>query len=276
MQNLSFLGLKRVVHRYFLLSTVILVSCASPAYGVQLTLNDLTGNLTDGDVNGVGATMTFNDVATDNGTTLDLIITTLDSYEANNTANNKVVENTDIGQINLRKNTGTTFEFQFVEQDTTTPFTVSQLDFGLMDIDKNGIEKVILYTSGDYTVSGSPTPSNLEISTFADRVEFQANSGSTGEVTNPTDGTLLSAEQEQHAVNFQFNDISEFQLRYEVGNTGGGRNFFFAGDVTFDETFPVTTYANVPFEFSPGLGLLISGGGLVGIRCLKKRTQLKI
>ena len=274
MQNLSFLGLKRVLHRYFLLSTVILASGTSPAYGVQLTLNNLTGKLDNGDANGVGATMTFNDVASDNGTVIDLIITTLDSYTANNINKNTVV-NTNEGQINLLNNTGTTFEFQLVEKDTTTPFTVSQLNFGLMDIDRQGKEKVILYTSGDYTVSGSPTPTNLDISTFADRVEFQAKSGSTGEVKNPTDAELLSAEQEKHAVNFQFNDISEFYMRYEVGSTGGGRNFFFAGDVTFDDTNPVITSVEVPFEFSPGLGLLLSGGGLVSIRCLKKRKQLK-
>ncbi len=259
-----------------LLSSIIFASFASPAYGVQLDFSDLTGNLSNGDENGIGATMIFNDVASDNETVLDLIITTVDSYEANNLNNNRTV-NTNEGEINVKKNTGTTFEFQFVEQDTTTPFTVSQLDFGLMDIDNQGAEKVLLLTSGNYTVSGSPTPTSLDISSLDNRLEFQANSTSVNEVSNPTDATSLNAEQEQHSVNFQFNNISEFYLRYEVSSSagGGGRNFFFAGDVTLDNTNPVTTnFQPVPFEFSPSLGLLLSGGSMLGIKYLKRRKRL--
>ena len=38
---------------------------------------------------------------------------------------------------------------------------------------------------------------------------------------------------------------------------------------------PNGTEVAVPFEFSPGLGLLISGGGLLAIKCLKKRALNK-
>jgi hypothetical protein len=47
------------------------------------------------------------------------------------------------------------------------------------------------------------------------------------------------------------------------------RNFFFTGEVHFDEANQTASF-DVPFEFSPGLGLLLSGGGFLGIKYLKK------
>ena len=269
MQNLSFLGLKRVVHRYFLLSTVILASCVSPAYGVQLDFTNLEGDLTNGDpTTGQGATMKFTDVVPDSGLDLDLIITVVDSYQANNTNNNKVVNGNE-GQINIKQNTSTTFEFQLVETGTNTPFTVSEVEFGVMDIDRQGAEIITLYTSANYEVSPN---TELDIITSMDKVEFKAKSTSTPKIDNPTDATMLDSTQQQYAANFIFYDISRFYLGYEYTTGGGpGRNYFFAGDVTIDN--PVTMYADVPFEFSPGLGLLLSGGGLLGIRYLKQRRQ---
>ncbi len=54
-----------------------------PVYGVQLDFSHVgTERLDNGDANGLGATMTYESVAIDNGVTLDLIVTTLDSYSA--------------------------------------------------------------------------------------------------------------------------------------------------------------------------------------------------
>lgn len=281
MKILSCLGLKPTVHKAFLLSSVILGFCVSPAYGVQLTFENLdpdpTPPLSNGDLTtGQGATMKFNNVASDNGTALDLIITVVDDYKAQRINDNQVI-NIDEGQINIANETGTTFEFKLVEAGTSTPFTVSQFDFGLMDIDKQGQEIVTLYTSADYTVSSGANPTQLDIDdTFMDRVEFRSKSGSTAEVPNPTNAANLTAEQQQYAVNFRFYNTSQFYLGYEstfVNPTGAGRNFFFAGDVTFDPNNSVTAYADIPFEFSPGLGLLLAGGGLLGIHCLKKKRR---
>ena len=254
-----------------LLSSVILASFASPAYGFQVDFSNVSGNLTNGDINGIGATMTFTGVDPDNN--VDLIITTLDNYDSNNPSNNGTI-NTNDGRINLRNGTSTTFRFSFVETGTTSPFTVSEADIGLYDIDggSNNQEKVILYSTSDYTVAET-TP--LTIQTFDDRVELTSPSG---DIPNPTDSSLLSQAQEEHAVNFRFNNVSEFELGYEVigGRTTSGRNFFFAGDVVFDNTTVITTnFQVVPFEFSPSLGLLLSGGSILGFEYLKRRKQLK-
>lgn len=278
MKNLSCSRLKPTAHKYFLLCSAIISCCVSPAYGFEMTFSAVVGDLTNSDPNNQGATMTFSNVGNDSGTDLDLIITVVDVYQPKRPDFNGIVP-TDIGQINIDNQVGsTTFEFKLVETGTSTPFTVSQVDLGLMDIDRLGDEIVTLYTSADYTVSSGANPTQLDIDdTFMDRVEFRSKSGSNGEVTNPTDGANLSAEQQQYSVNFRFYNTSQFYLGYEstYNATGNGRNFFFAGDVTLDPTNSVTAYANVPFEFSPGLGLLISGGGLLGINYLKKRRKLE-
>ena len=73
------------------------------------------------------------------------------------------------------------------------------------------------------------------------------------------------------AFKFTFNDVSEFKVAYEVIGGNSTRNFYFAGDIVFNETTQIVAFQPVPFEFSPGLGLLMSGGGLLGIHCLKKK-----
>ena len=177
MKNLSCLGLKPIVYKYFLLGFTIFGCCVSPAYGIQLTFEDLdpapAPPLSNGDpTTGQGATMKFNEVASDNGTTVDLIITAVDSYQAQAINDNQVI-NTDEAQINIANETGTTFEFKFVETGTSTPFTVSEFDFGLMDIDKQGQEIVTLYTSANYTVSGGANSTQLDIIDLIDRFEFR-------------------------------------------------------------------------------------------------------
>ena len=172
--------------------------------------------------------MRFNRVDPDND--VDLVITTLDSYQPHNTDRNGTV-NTNDGRINLKLGTSTTFRFSFVQTGTTTPITVDEADIGLYDIDGvpngNVQEKLILYTTADYTIANT---SPLNISTFSDRVEFTAPAFP---IANVNDSTMLDATQERHSINFRFNNISEFELGYQVinGSANDGRNFFFAGDV---------------------------------------------
>ena len=277
MRNLS-LGLNRVFNRYLFLSSAI-IATAAPAYGIQLDFSTVEGNLTNGDANGVGATMTFEDVATDitTNTTLDLVVTTLSNYSTPNPGNNGLVNTTSLdadGQINITADTSTRFQFRFVEANTTNLYTVDTVEFGMFDIDGNNTrqEKVVLYTSGDYTVTALPNETDLIVSTFSDRVEFLSPGTP---ITNPTETQNLTLEQERHAVNFVFENISEFQLGFESINGDNSRNFFFAGDVAFNSNTTTTDFTAVPFEFSPGLGLLVSGGGLLGIKRLKRRKLQK-
>ncbi len=273
MQDIFILKFAGVISIFSLFPALILG--ATPAYGFQLDLSSATGNLTNGDSSGIGATMRFNDVATENGTTLDLVITTLDSYSPANSGNNGKINAND-GQINIRNSSATTFKFSLVAADTNNPFTASEIDFGLFDIDSsaNAQEKVILYSASNYTL---PTTTALTKATFSDRLELTSPLGQP--IDNPNNSTTLTQEQEKHAVSFRFNNASEFKIGYQViggGNTNG-RNFFFAGDVVFDDTTPqITSFQTVPFEFSSSLGLLLSGGGLLGIKYLKKSRGAKI
>jgi hypothetical protein len=275
MPDLFFLNARRVIGISVLFSCALLVFDTSPSYGFQMNFSSVTGNLTNGDSNGVGATMRFNDVGTVNGTALDLVITTLDSYSPVNSTNNKSI-NTNDGQINIRNTTATTFKFSLVAADTDNPFTASEIDFGLYDIDSstNAQEKVILYSASDYTL---PTTTALTKQTFSDRLELTSPLDQA--TTKATDSSTLNQDQEEHAVSFRFKNVSEFQIGYAVsgGSNTVGRNFFFAGDVVFDNTTPqITSFQAVPLEFSPSLGLLLSGGGLLGIKHLKKRKGSKI
>ena len=56
-------------------------------------------------------------------------------------------------------------------------------------------------------------------------------------------------------------EINSFEVDFNTASGGIGAIVF-------------ADYQQVPFEFSPGWGLLISGGGLLGIRYLKKKRAL--
>lgn len=282
MQNSAFLNTKQVLGRCFLLSSVILAASTAPAYGVQLNFANVTGNLSNGDSDNIGATMTYESVADDNGIILDLIVTTLDSYDGDTSKNgnlNTSSESAD-GRINITVNTSTKFQFRLVNAADNSPYIADTLEFGLFDIDGQNNnagtnprqEQVVLYTPASYTVAN---PNNFEsITVYQDRVEFLSQDEL---VTNPTDSRELSEAQEQHAVNFVFSDVSEFELGFEVFGGNTNRNFFFAGDIVLDDTATtIESFTAVPFEFSPGLGLLLSGGGLLGIKRLKRRKLQKL
>ena len=295
MKSLSCLQLKQAVSRSFFLGSVILISYGCPAYGFQLDFSNIdqspdindnptTNNLSNGNTDGIGATMIYESVAIDNvnGVTLNLIVTTIDSYSGDTTKNGNINTSSPSadGRINITSGTSTTFKFSLVNAADNSPYVANTLEFGMFDIDGNNNqagtnprqEKVTLYTSADYTVTD---PNNFaSIIDDGDRVEILAEDKP---VSLPNDSSQLFSTvanpQEQHAVKFKFNNISDFELEYEVIGGNSTRNFYFAGDIFFDELTQTVTFERVPFEFSPSLGLLLSGGGLLGMRFLKRRAN---
>ncbi|MDJ0633983.1 MAG: hypothetical protein QNJ34_12405, partial [Xenococcaceae cyanobacterium MO_188.B29] len=137
-------------------------------------------------------------------------------------------------------------------------------------------ERIILYSTGEYTLSD---PTALTVTeTAGENIEFTSPAVA---ITNPSNSDVLDVTQEKHSVSFKFNNISEFDIGYQVvnGSSTQNRNFFFAGDVIFDDptlSTSITSFEKVPFEFSPSLGLLLSGGGLLGMRFLKRRATAKL
>ena len=58
-----------------------------------------------------------------------------------------------------------------------------------------------------------------------------------------------------------------------AGQTASKTDYAFFATNQDSITFDPGISNEVPFEFSPGLGLLLSGGGLLGVHCLKKKKQ---
>ena len=241
-----------------------------PAWGFQLDFSGtVTGDLTDVNLSdNVGATMRFAGVDPDDD--IDLLITVLDAYNPNTPGNNGTVRTND-GRINMPRNSSTTFKFDFVATGTNIPFEVVEADMGFYDIDGGDAdgsqERITLLTSAEYTVTDA---TNLTIdSSDPEAVSFTSTPVS---VPNPTNSNNLSSLQENHAVNFRFNNISEFKLNYEVvgGVNTQNRNFLFAGDVVFTDPTSVAIFEAVPFEFSPSLGLLLSGLSWLGVNYLRR------
>ncbi|MDJ0690733.1 MAG: hypothetical protein QNJ41_19760 [Xenococcaceae cyanobacterium MO_188.B32] len=269
----------------FLSSSLIVAFNAFPANGFQLDFSNIVqtldtngdpidNNLTNGDSNGIGATMRFTGVDPDDN--VDLVITTLDAYLPNNPGNNGAI-NTNDARINIPRGSSTTFRFSFFKKDTIEPLTASEVEMGFYDIDggsgDGSQERIILYSTGQYTVS-DPTALTV-IETAGEKVEFTSPALP---IKNPDDSAVLDSTQEKHSVSFKFNNVSEFDIGYQVvnGSSAQNRNFFFGGDVIFNDpdlSTSITSFEAVPFEFSPGLGLLLSGGGLLGVHCLKKKKQ---
>lgn len=259
----------------FLSVACLMIFDALPALGFQLDFSGtVTGNLTDTNLtDNIGATMRFEGVDPDND--IDLLIAVVNAYNPNNPQRNGTVLVND-GRINMPRNSSTTFNFSFVETGTNTPFSVFEADMGFYDIDGGNVdgsqERLTLLTSAEYTVTDA---SSLTIDTSNPQaVSFTSPAVA---VTNPANSNNLTTAQENHAASFQFNNISEFEINYEVvgGVNTNNRNFFFAGDVVFTDPTDTVTFEPVPFEFSPSLGLLLSGCSLWVINYLR-RLKIKM
>ena len=60
-----------------------------------------------------------------------------------------------------------------------------------------------------------------------------------------------------------------------AGETASKTDYAFFGTNTDSITFDTGRSSEIPFEFSPTLGLLLSGGGFLGMRILKTKRQRK-
>lgn len=271
----------------FLSSSLILAFNALPARGVQIDFSNPDGFLTNSHPNNLGATMTYENAITDGSTTLDLLVEVVDSYTEDKLDKNGSISS-EIGQINIASSTSTRFKFKLLKANDNTPHTINSIDFFLLDVDGNNssggaIEKVTLYSAANYKIVDE-TPF-LTVNDIGDRLEITATNNA---VTNPDANTTpnissnpapnpdytLTPDQEKHTINFAYSNVSEFELGYEIIGGSKSRNFQFTGEIFFDEPATPVAFPPVPFEFSPSLGLLLSGGSLLGINYLKKKKQL--
>lgn len=263
-------------------SSLVLMGLINPVQAFQLDFTMGTeGNLTNGNADNNGATLRFLNVGTEGGTDLDLLVTVLDTY-AGIANRNGAVSGLDAGQINIQRGTSSRLGFQIVEQGTNTLFTPTNIEFDIYDLDANigrtnspgdSREFITLLTEADYEVSN---PNTLDITTTADSVNFTSTNIAT--IDNPTDLSDLTSGQEDISVSLQFSNVSEFELILGEDHTTAGegvnRNIFFTSDLAFTDPTTTTNFTPVPFEFSPTLGLMLSGLGMLGLQRFRKQRVL--
>ena len=268
--------------KYFCLSSsIVLVGMATSVNAFQLDFTGtVTGNLTNDNSDNNGATLRYGSVATDGSTNLDLVVTALDTYTPVNAANNGLDQGgLNAGQINIARGTSNRLGFQFVVAGTDTPFTASSVEFDLYDIDSNGISRefVTLSSDSNYEVSNS---GGLNITTTNQEVTFSPQA--LGEVPNLTNLSSPTSVQEDVSVSLLFSSVSSFELTFGDDAPAplpfsAGRNVFFTSQFVFsDSTIAENFQAEVPFEFSPTLGLLLSGLGNLGLKRFRKQKMLNL
>jgi hypothetical protein len=206
--------------------SLVSIGHALPAWGVQINFGNPIGDLINSDSGNLGKTMTYRNAIADGSTNLDLVVEVVDSYSGDSNKNGNISNN--IGQISIAANSSTRFKFSLVKSNTNNPHTISNIDFSLLDVDGNtgtngAKEKVTLYSTADYTtVTGTPY---LTVDEFGDKVEITATNNSVPNLTASTipsvsstvDSTnALTTEQEQHAIRYRYNNVSEFELGYGV------------------------------------------------------------
>jgi len=256
-------------------SSLVLLGMASSANAFQLdflSVTSVVGNLTNSNSDNNGATLRFVDVGTENGTTLDLLITVTGSYtprSAASAANNGVAGNA--GQISVRSDTTNDFRFEIVETGTSNPFVADEIEFDFFDVEGgNTAEFVTVSSAADFTLRDNTV---LNVTDDGSSITFLATGGT---VPNPTNISNLTNAQERVSGSLLFENTSGFDISYgTVGATGGGRTVFFTSSLVFDNG-PVTTtnFQPVPFAFSPTLGLLLSGLGVFGLKKFRKQKML--
>jgi len=134
------------------------------------------------------------------------------------------------GQINQITGTEVMFTVSFFEPGTFTPVTVDRLFFSVLDLDatKIGTEALKISSTNFSSYYISPT-TDLDVTrddfgtvTFTSRV-FGT------EADNPSDPHNLSPLQQDRAVSFFMDHVTEFSFSFGVENAWTGRNFLFGG-----------------------------------------------
>lgn len=253
------------------------------------TLN-LQGASTTGQVDAAGGLRFENVVSDPTAGMLDLIVRAtdaFDTYDAANTSKNGV--SGAFGQINLRNNTLTGFEFRLVADGGSIDDVVAPEEFTVtfLDLDGAGGSTSLLPADApselrQFETISVATPS-LSVSGSAldidDRIAGQTTFVGTfaaGGSNNPS-STNLTLEQSSIAVavTFENQGIFEFSFGAGAGNPNSGRNFLFGGEVVFAEDAVLTTTATAVPEGGTVLGLLLAGAAIAGCKFCQHRTNFE-
>jgi len=134
------------------------------------------------------------------------------------------------GQINEITGIEVTFTVHFFAPDTFTSVTIDRLFFSILDLDatKNGTE-VLKISSTNFSSYYTSATTDLEVTRDdAGMVTFTSREFGT-QADNPSDPHNLTPLQQDRAVSFFMEDVTEFTFSFGVENAWTGRNFLFGG-----------------------------------------------
>ena len=147
-----------------------------------------------------------------------------------------------MGQINIKSGTETTFDLIFVASGTNVPYDLSNVLFSVYDIDQNKLPK---YPNHEYVVFPQPVTNWTLTQDPPTTVTKSGQNDGTLRFTstvignrddNPTDPHKLTPLQRSKSVTVWYSDSSAFQVTFgheyvhgQPKKARGGRNVLFAG-----------------------------------------------
>ncbi len=257
------------IYQPILLTTLPLILSANVAQAVSL---NFMGVIASGQPDEPGG-MRFTKVANAPGVGfLDLVVVSTSPYDPANRSNNKVSD--DFGQINLRTNTNTDFEFRLVKNSDGTDVVPDELKITFLDLDgatnQGPFESITVSTPANYRAGSAISVSQNQ----PDQVTFSG-TFKAGASNNPT-SLNLNPEQSSIAFDLEFLNTGKFNFNFDAGAGTSGRNILFAGEVNFhlDEEFQ-TDIIHVPEPLTILGSFTALGFGALFRRELAKKKNSK-
>ena len=218
------------IYQPILLATLPLILSANVAQAVSL---NFMGVIASGQPDEPGG-MRFAEVVNDpEGVGIfDLVVISTSTYDPQNRNQNKV--SGDFGQINLKSDTNTDFEFSLVQGGTNNVVQPDELIITFLDLDGGQdlgpFESITVSTPATYRAGSA-----IEVTqNQPDEVTFSG-TFKAGASNNPT-SLNLTPEQSSIAFDLEFLNTGTFNFNFNAGAGNSerrGRNFLFAGEVIF-------------------------------------------
>jgi len=171
----------------------------------------------------------YQNVATFNGRSIDLIINAVGDYTAFKATKNG--KNGKYALINMKKASSATFDFSLSGTDDGLPVAIDQFYFSVLDLDEGKRSKLREGLTVDgYASSYLTEDTEIKMTTQGNGVvQFQSSMPGNGK-DNPKDPEKLNERQKNRAATFLFDSATTWRVQLEVGHgPPSGRNFMFAG-----------------------------------------------
>jgi len=170
----------------------------------------------------------YSNVGTLNGDSIDLVVTNNTEYSAWTVTNNGLSDC--FGKINIRAPSTVTLTFRFVRSGTNDLVELHRSFLTIYDIDQSGsgMQEQISFNTAMSAYHTMPATELLRSS--AEGVLTFTSTAVGNAVDNPSDPQSLTSDQKARAITVEYDNLGEYTVTFAaIGDTGKGRNFFFAG-----------------------------------------------